>query len=83
MAETGKKPDPKVTENSGSTSEAKAVPAKDEYVRVRTTYPHATFSVEGVPTIDTEGVVLTKEQADKAKELAPTYGVRLNVEEVK
>lgn len=78
MAETGKKPNPQVVEDKPST------PAKtEEYVRVKTAYPHNTFSVEGVPTIDTEGVVLTKDQANKAQELAPAYGVRLNVEEVK
>jgi hypothetical protein len=81
MAETGKKTQ---DDTSSQSTDSPTKASKDSgYVRVRTRYPHSSFSVEGVPTIDTEGIIVTKEQSEKALSAAPAYGVKLAVEDVK
>lgn len=95
MAETGKKgaseasvepknnPAPSPPGRSAESTENDTEESKNASVRVRTVFPHSSFTVQGVPTITDSGTMLTKTQLEKVEKLAPEYDVELDVEEVK
>ena len=84
MAETGKKATDRVAVspvNDPAPEPAEESPRAS--VRVRTEWPHSSFTVQGVPEITADGTMLTKTQLTEVEKLAPEYGVGIQVEEVK
>lgn len=49
---------------------------------VKTAWPHASFTVAGVPEVTAEGTKLTKAQFDQVEKAAGPSGVTLEVEDV-